>query len=472
MLAVSQSTHSLSGLSRRGSTWSGQVKVLDPHGHGAPEKMEMAKEIVKQGGLGVVTAAIFLSGEMAGSGVLALPNAFVGTGGILGMVLIILFTINAGFSGTRLGQCWMMLEERYPEFRGEVRDPYPAIAEKALGKVGRIVALISISLTLYGGGCVFIVLISDLLKSLVANAGLDLSLCLWMVIVAAGLTPLTWAGTPKDFWPIAVGALVTTMVACTMIIINCALFGSGLETVTYPTPTYDGIFKAFGSIMFAFAGASTFPTIQADMADRAKFTISACFAMGILFIIYFPMAVACYYSLGDLVQANIVGAMSDGWSKAIVEVMLLLHLITAFPIITNPPAQFFEQLLKIPSSFNWKRCMFRSLSVFGLLFIAECVPSFGSILDLVGGSTVTLLTFVFPPYFYMRLADASIGHQSWPERKIAVWERTYCWVLILVGLAGGILATYIALTNIFTSAEFVPCFLMTANDTLSAGGGH
>ena len=69
--------------------------------------------------------------------------------------------------------------------------------------------------------------------------------------------------------------------------------------------------------MFAFAGASTFPTIQvsnfsvkecrfssvsslqADMADRSKFNIAALIAMAILFLIYFPMAVGGYYSLGD-----------------------------------------------------------------------------------------------------------------------------------------------------------------------------
>ena len=32
--------------------------------------------------------------------------------------------------------------------------------------------------------------------------------------------------------------------------------------------------------MFAFAGASTFPTIQADMKDRSKFNYSAVMAMG------------------------------------------------------------------------------------------------------------------------------------------------------------------------------------------------
>ena len=56
-------------------------------------------------GLGVLSAAVLLAGEMAGSGVLALPAAMVGTGGVLGAALIITFTLNSLYSGTRLGLC-------------------------------------------------------------------------------------------------------------------------------------------------------------------------------------------------------------------------------------------------------------------------------------------------------------------------------------------------------------------------------
>ena len=101
--------------------------------------------------------------------------------------------------------------------------------------------------------------------------------------------------------------------------------------------------------MFAYAGASTFPTIQADMRDRGKFIYAAILAITILFLIYFPVAVGCYFSLGDQVTENIVLAMSSGWQRVVVEIMLLLHLISAFPIITNPPAQFFEGFLGIPA---------------------------------------------------------------------------------------------------------------------------
>ena len=83
-------------------------------------------------GLGVTTAAIFLSGEMAGSGILALPHALLGTGWS-GIILIVFFSINAAYIGTRLGLCWEILAEMgFEEFsQTHVRDPYPLIAEKA-----------------------------------------------------------------------------------------------------------------------------------------------------------------------------------------------------------------------------------------------------------------------------------------------------------------------------------------------------
>ena len=72
---------------------------------------------------------------------------------------------------------------QYSTVPGQVRDPYPAIGERAVGRWGRVSSLVAIALTLYGGCCVFIVLISQLLGSLVMEAsGLQLSLCSWMVV--------------------------------------------------------------------------------------------------------------------------------------------------------------------------------------------------------------------------------------------------------------------------------------------------
>ena len=62
------------------------------------------------------------------------------------------------------------------------------------------------------------------------------------------------------------------------------------------------------------------------------------------------MAVVGFFVHGIEAKSNIVMNLTPGPIRVVVEVMLLLHLVTAFPIITNPPAQYFEKILKIPAS--------------------------------------------------------------------------------------------------------------------------
>ena len=68
----------------------------------------------------------------------------------------------------------------------------------------------------------------------------------------------------------------------------------------------------------------------------------------VLFAIYFPTAFVGYYFLGDCVQDNMISSMSDGITKKVAEGVMMAHLITAVPIVVNPPSQYFEELMDIP----------------------------------------------------------------------------------------------------------------------------
>ena len=48
-------------------------------------------------------------------------------------------------------------------------------------------------------------------------------------------------------------------------------------------------------------------------------------------------------------------------------------------------------------------------------------------------------------------------------RTLALWERVYCTVLIIIGIAGGCIATGIAVKNIFNSCMSVPCYISHNN---------
>ena len=50
-----------------------------------------------------------------------------------------------------------------------------------------------------------------------------------------------------------------------------------------------------------------------------------------------------------------------------------------------------------------------------VLFIAETIPHFGAILSLVGGSTTTLLAYVLPSVFYLKLCHTPTGMPMLPN---------------------------------------------------------
>ena len=58
-------------------------------------------------------------------------------------MLIVVFSLNSAYIGSRLGICWELLAEKHEEFRRpHVRDPYPLIAEKAGLEKGLLVSKI------------------------------------------------------------------------------------------------------------------------------------------------------------------------------------------------------------------------------------------------------------------------------------------------------------------------------------------
>ena len=186
--------------------------------------------------------------------------------------------------------------------------------------------------------------------------------------------------------------------------------------------------------MFAYSGSASFPTYQADMQNKSDFPKAVLLAM---ISKYGPGAVAhtelmysslqfwcsstCPWQLLDIsnwdswqtmmevfkthkikylktmkviLLPGIACVLCDSNIKLVVEVLLLIHLISAYPMFLNPPNQFFEAMMGIPPTFNWKRILFRTSVMVILLFLAESLPSFSAILQLI-----VSIYYIFTTYF-------------------------------------------------------------------------
>ena len=312
-------------------------------------------------GLSVLTCALFIVGEMAGSGVLALPKAIVNSGWT-GVALLIVCACVSLYCGIVLGKCWTQLRSKASMEEAFPRDPYPTIGYYCYGRFGKVFVEICLLATLAGVSTVLLLLSAENIASLVDKKigtfqTQENEARAWLLILSGCILPFTYLGTPKDMWPFAVIATITTSVACVLITIKSIIdWPSDLSKVQKFEITVESFFSAFGTISFAFGGASLFPSFQADMKKPEKFTKSAISAFLIVLLMYLPTCIFPFLVYGAKNESNALqtikhhGDTGSVRNMAVVaEILITMHLLFSFIIILNPVCQQIEEYLKWPN---------------------------------------------------------------------------------------------------------------------------
>ncbi|XP_069365029.1 uncharacterized protein [Maniola hyperantus] len=408
------------------------------------------------GGLSVNQTAFLVAGEMVGSGVLALPRALVKTGWV-GVPILVLTCLVAAFSGKRLGDCWTIIEGRDPDMRTRKRNPYAIIAEQSLGKFWSVAVSLAMMVTQFGVAVVYLLLAAQIIEQVFMTLAPTVTICIWYLVVVGAMTPLMLFGTPRDFSFLGVIAFFAAVVACILYFIQMMndvrpfVFRWGIHGFT-------DFFLAMGIIMFAFGGASTFPTIQNDMTDKTKFNKSLQYGFTAMLALYLPIATAGYAVYGESVGSNFITSLGPSALSLVGNVLMAVHLICAFIILINPVCQELEELYSIPTDSVGYRALARVSIMAGILFIGESIPRFYTILALVGGSTIAFLTFVLPSYCYLNIISQPPREgQQTPE--VASWVKYACWQIVVGAAVVGVAATYSAISAIFSTAMTTPCYL-------------
>ncbi|XP_065068778.1 uncharacterized protein LOC135694049 isoform X2 [Rhopilema esculentum] len=418
------------------------------------EKMNYEEEYIPsteipRPGLSVLTCALFIVGEMAGSGVLALPKALE-NGGWSAVVLLVVCCFVSLYCGIMLSRCWTILRNKKEIYQSYSRDPYPSIGYECYGRVGRGIVETCLLITLFGVCVVFLLLAAQNVASLVdRKIGVFTTekeeARAWLLIISSILLPFTFLGTPKDMWPFALMATISTSVACLLIIVKSLWdWPTDISQVTTTDVTVESFFTSFGTIAFSFGGATLFPSFQADMKEPKKFPKAAMSAFLVVLLMYAPTCILSFVVYGSSLQSNVLQTIKNhGDTGAIknlgtaAEVLITGHLLFSFVITLNPISQQVEEYLKWPHKFGFKRCFIRSLLLLLVLGVAEAIPKFGVILSLIGGSTVTMMAFILPCVFYLKL-----------NQRTPFYIKVLHAEIIAVALVSGGAATYSAIISI------------------------
>ncbi|CAJ0964115.1 unnamed protein product, partial [Mesorhabditis belari] len=426
-------------------------------------------------GIHWVLASTFIVGTMVGAGLVVLPKALSDTGLITGLIVLLGGAVFSVYTGNLLGENWLMMRKRWRKFALHCHDPYPEMATRALGKRAGIFVRLVLCISQFGVAVVFLILASMNISSLLEMAKIHIGFCMSLPAISLFLWPLVMLESPKDFWQAAVCAAL-----CTMCAIGLLFYGIAIDrptcgpVIAYKDPEIMGIFLSFGTALFAFGGHSCFPTFQNDMKNPKQFSRVIITAYLVIILMYVPVSVFAFLTYGNSLSDDASKSIQSEWIRHGVTLLITLHVTAALVIVIAPVSHSFEKLCNVPNRFCARRLIVRSLLWAAVLFMALSVPKFGVFLDLVGGSTMALLSLVFPPLFNMFLGAAEKKRQMTDDREenetiiASVYDVLQCTpkhklllntICICIGVLSGVAATTSALRSIFSLDVATPCYM-------------
>uniref|UniRef100_A0A0N5AUC9 Aa_trans domain-containing protein n=1 Tax=Syphacia muris TaxID=451379 RepID=A0A0N5AUC9_9BILA len=420
--------------------------------------------------IGWVITAFFIVADMVGSGVVAIPIAFLKTGLCLGIMLMLVISSIFGYTGYLLGQNWIILLERWPSYKNHCRKPYVEIASKSMGKTMKLIASLIVYVTLFGTAVVYILLSTKIFDYfLYSYLAVRVNFCYLLCIVSLAIMPVTYLKSPAHFWGVIVFAMLCTISAVVLIAFGITEDAALCHPeVSYPPVYLPDAILSFGTFLFAFSGHHCFPTIQADMEDARDFPKSVTFGFIMVAILYMPLSVFGYTVYGDSMSDSVIDSVQNPWIRESANLAIAVHCILTLIIMANPLSQQLEEFFKAPHSFGVERVLIRSALLAVMLFCALTIPDFGPFMNLVGSTTIPAVSAILPCIcnLYLNAAYFDKKRNTYIIPTLSqVIERTnkvkLVWTsfIICLSVSVGLVAAYMSLNDIFNVNFTPPCYL-------------
>ncbi|VDO28411.1 unnamed protein product [Brugia timori] len=390
----------------------------------------------KPNGLHWITAALFLIADMAGAGIVAFPVAMTRSGTFGGIIILVLLAITFCYTACILSKNWIIMCERWTVYAKHCRKPYPEMAYRAMGTSARSICSFILNTVLFGVAVVFCLLAAYIINDFIISiTNYDIGFCYVLLFVTVAIYPVTLLRSPQDFWWAVVLAMLTTLFSVFLILVGSWLdYGKCGTDQKKPVIRFNDIVASLGTFMFGFGGHIVFPSVQHDMKYPKHFIRSAILAFVAVAVLYLPVSILGYVTYGNSLHDSVINS------------------------------------IQVPH-FGWHRIIIRTIVLLAILFVAETVPKFGPILNVIGGSTVAL-TSAMLPLIYNNYLNASIHDPITNTYKRPTFSQVLQrnskskllvdFIVIVVSVLFGMATTYIAIIDMSSTDFTAPCYLSFA----------
>lgn len=359
-------------------------------------------------------AAWNVTNAIQGMFIVSLPFAVL-HGGYWAIIAMVGIAHICCYTGKILVQC---LYEPDPA-TGElvrVRDSYVAIAKVCFGKKygAKIVSaaqLIELLMT-----CIlYVVVCGDLLAGTYPKGALDSRA--WMMFTGIFLLPLGFLRSLKVVSLLSFWCTMSHLVINAVIIGYCILqIGDwGWSKVRWSIDM-ENFPISLGVIVFSYTSQIFLPTLEGNMVDRSKFNWMldwshiAAAAFKALF------GYICFLTFQNDTQQVITNNLHSAGFRGLVNFFLVIKAILSYPLpyyaacellerifFRGPPKTKFPTIWHIDGELKVWGLGFKVGVILSTIMMAIFIPHFSILMGFIGSFTGTMLSFIWPCYFHIKL---------------------------------------------------------------------
>lgn len=383
-----------------------------------------------------------LANSVIGSGILGLPYAFAASGFVLGTFLIVIAACATTVSLHMLTLC--SLKVKFPA-------SFFAITEASVPSLVLAIDIAVASMTFFGAAS-YLIVIGGLMPDVAQYLGSssfwgdrEIWVFLGFLIVAPisclkSLDALKYTSAAAVFFVMFIALLVFTY-AVTPSLSPCGDDATDDKSCTGSTElvTFDvGTFKSLGVFIFAYScQMNIFPVVNELKNPTVKrFGIVNGMAISTAMLLYLLVAISGYSLYGDNVESNVLISFPDTDTTTCARIFVSLLVAFSYPLLCNPGRTSMISLWNVTDKgaevseatkeFRFYTCT--AVFTFGTLGLALLLSDLGVVLDLIGATGATMITFILPGAAYYVMHPEGTG-PSWLRTTARAYFYFGCFIM-------------------------------------------
>lgn len=318
---------------------------------------------------------------------------------------------------------------------------YGDLGYYALGNSGRALVDTSIVISQIGFSCAYLIFISDTLNNMFPVLSRH-------QFLMSLLPPLAVLVNFRHLKKLAIFSLfadfANVFAYCVVFWFDFAHFD---KVKIHPqVARISGLPFFLGVAIYCYEGAGLILSLEASCArdSRDKFRNVFKLTLFLVTTLYIAFGACGYLSFGEYTEQMITLNLPSGPFPAVVQFCLCFSLFFTYPIMMFPVVLLLEKKL-LPDggkSSYYQGCILRGCVVLLSGIVVLVIPNFSTLMAFFGSSCCTLLGFVLPGVFHLRIYE---GHLTKCEWFIDV-------VIIFLGLVGAVIGTRDALLRLLAGS--------------------